>query len=200
MNKSFLLVILVCVLVSCNAQRSIRGVVLSATSKNPVGFANVVVKHGGEIVTGTNSDENGRFKLQIDNDFKNLNIHISKIGYASQDTTIAFGIKSGEEVILWLGGVDASKLLFDGETARKDLDQGIVQIYDFGIPAINSDKMNQIATRYGFKYEFLTCEINEVVTESVKRYNKVVEEYLSEINPKGWKDSLDKEIRHIKSK
>ncbi len=197
MIKVLLLTILAFGSFGCNAQNSIEGVVLSKTSNKPVGFVNIVLKFEGNFITGTNSDEQGNFILKIPININSLHIELSKVGYSTSDTTIFIKEADSREIKLFLGGVNSDSLLFDGQTAKADLLIGIVKIYHFGLPAVNSNEMNRIAKKYGFEYNFLTCEVNETLIESVKEYNEVVEKYLSKRNQKGWQEKLKKEIKAI---
>ncbi len=197
MIKPVLLIIFTLFFFICNSQNYIEGIIISKTSNKPVGFANIVVKSKENIVAGANSDADGHFMLHIPINIDSLHFEISKIGYSTSDTILFFSESVYDKVKLFLGGINKDNLLFDSQTAIEDLKKGIVQIYHLGLPAFNSNELNRIANKYGFEYNFLTCEVSEILIESVREYNKVVIEYLYIINPKGWQNNLEKEIRTL---
>lgn len=196
MNKLIIIFLFFILNCSCKVQNSIKGFIYSTETGKPMGFVNVVAKSRTIFLGGAVTNEKGEFNFRLPISHDSIVIEISKVGYASFDTILT-GKNLRKEISLWFGGVSIKELLFDGTNANDDIENGIIQIYHFGLPLYSSEEMNTIAAQYGFQYNFLNCEINEAVIESVNRYNEVVERYLSKINPLGWQDSLAKKIKDL---
>ncbi|QQS29158.1 MAG: carboxypeptidase-like regulatory domain-containing protein [Sphingobacteriales bacterium] len=198
MNKFISIILILLLNFNCKVQNVIEGVVCSKETGAPLGFVNVIAKSKTKVIGGANTNDKGQFKFELPTSHDSLIIEISKVGYAPFDTILKLkGRTLGKKIRLLLGGVNAAELIFDNTNAKEDIENGIIQIYHLGLPAYSSEEMNKIASQYGFQYNFLNCEINEAVIESVNRYNEVVEKYLSKINSQGWQDSLSKRIKNL---
>jgi hypothetical protein len=182
----------------CKAQKLVEGTVISSITDNPVPYANVVVKNQGDLIIGTNTNNSGYFKLEIPSDLDSVILEFSLVGYTTSDTLLIFSNHSKLTGQFILGKTVKGQLIFNEQTAQEDIDNGIVQIYTYGYQPINIDKMNQVAKKYGFQYKVLTCDVDEIVIESVKRYNQFVSTYLFSKNENEWQDKLAKEIEAIK--
>lgn len=68
------------------AQILLRGKVISKSTQKPVPFANIGVL--GEAL-GTSSDAQGNFRLLLPQKFANATLHVSSVGYQSQDFALA---------------------------------------------------------------------------------------------------------------
>ena len=102
----FLLAAFILVGTEINAQGSgaIRGQVLDAQTNEPVGFANVYVKYGSDLI-GTTTDLEGRFLIKPLNP-STYNVTISFVGY--QKTTIE-GIRVSANKIEFMGEIKLQK-------------------------------------------------------------------------------------------
>lgn len=71
-------------------QQKISGVVTDKNSREPQGFANVVVKG---TTTGSSTDANGKFELMVDfGDSGEVVLQVSYIGYEMQELTVSKGV------------------------------------------------------------------------------------------------------------
>ncbi len=90
--KNFLFVIAAFLFsISVFAQvQKIAGVVTDKNSREPQGFANVVVKG---TTTGTSTDANGKFELNIDfGDAQEIILQVSYVGFETQEITVSKGV------------------------------------------------------------------------------------------------------------
>lgn len=72
------------------AQQKISGVVTDKNSREPQGFANVVVKG---TTYGTSTDANGKFELMVDfGDSSEVVLQVSYIGYEMQELAVSKGV------------------------------------------------------------------------------------------------------------
>ena len=115
MNKYFLFIFFAFYGISSFGQTKVSGVVVD-NSEKPVAFANVVFKG---TRTGTNTNENGKFYLQSENDYDTL--EISFIGYKTTDFLLKSSINLDLKIAL---EEEASQLaevfIFKGKTSKKN--------------------------------------------------------------------------------
>ena len=80
-------------------------------------------------------------------------------------------------------------------TAKRDIKNGDIKLYSYGLPMVTSkDKeIDAIRAKYGFKSVNLGC----IVSDETDTYNEVMEEYLTKRNGKDWRINFRKEIDSI---
>lgn len=88
--------ILFSALLPANAQMLISGKTLDASSEEPVPFVNIGIEG---TATGTTSDSQGRFRLEIPNRLSRSNIRFSSLGYDDKSISAAELLKSEDNVI-----------------------------------------------------------------------------------------------------
>lgn len=79
-------------------------------------------------------------------------------------------------------------------SAQKDIESGIVRILYIGEPASNPDEESLITREFGFEHYNLGCSYSDQLNNSINAYNKVVADYLDEINEPGWEGILNKRL------
>lgn len=97
------------------AQTKVDGVVMDEQN-NPVPFANVIFSNSS---VGTITNENGKFYLQSDNDYKSL--EVSFMGFKTRKVTLVKNVTYGMEIVL---EEEASALqevvIYQGKTSKKN--------------------------------------------------------------------------------
>lgn len=194
--RTYILLMFLCITGCSGNQKVVEGFILSRNTGDVIPYANVIIKKNGETIVGTNSNQTGRFRLEVPEKMDTLKLEISLIGYKTTDTLLI----TEKNIIghFFLGEkINENDLIFNKKDAQNDINSGIVQVYTYGYQPFNIEKMNEIAKKYGFQYKVLTCEVDENILESVKTYNDVVSRYLDSINPGNWRNELTKELKNL---
>ena len=96
------------------AQTTIEGVVTDATTKEKLPFVSVAVPGAG---IGTNTDENGRFKLQIPTQY--TSVVFTSVGYGTVTKTIAPGESQQINVQLTTTATALKEVVVQGSKAPR---------------------------------------------------------------------------------
>ncbi len=81
-------------------------------------------------------------------------------------------------------------------TAKLDIKNGNARIIHVGYRALTlkDKKIDSIASKYGFKNEFIGNEITKEKMTGIKHYNETIETYLLLRNGPGWRVDYQNEI------
>jgi hypothetical protein len=112
--KNFCLFFLLLYSATLLAQTKVSGLVFDNTNQ-PVPYANVIFK-GSKV--GVNTDENGKFYLQSDLNYRA--IEISFVGYTTKEILLTKPVTYDLKVILSDGEVLNEVVIYSGKTSKKD--------------------------------------------------------------------------------
>jgi hypothetical protein len=188
---------------TCNAQIVIDGNIILYPTNEPARFTNVMIMKNNTFLIGSDADDKGYFHIEIPQNIDTFSIVFSCFGYKKTIIPIvANNIQklTGEFII---GKFETKDLYFTENDAKTDIEQGKVQIYIYLHLAqifTNIDTLNTIADKYGFKYVNLFTTFEELMIESVKRYNSTVEQYLEKINGKLWRKDFENDLKELQYK
>jgi len=203
-NSIILFFTILCWGFNTNAQTIISGRVLSVIDGEPVPFATVKVLYScyvvrGNLITGDVTNEDGYFKVKIDAFYNadSFQLVLDKFGY--ETTTIPIVVSCLDTInrdFIIGKAFKEEEYLFSAKDAERDIENGVVQFYFYGFPAIPPDTMSKIIEKNGLNYKinYLGCEVNQNIVESVKQYNSYVDKYMEEQYGKNWAEGIKKEV------
>jgi len=176
-----------------NAQTVIEGRTVANLGRKPLPFTIVMVKINNELITGTEADENGYFKIKIEENIERFDLVLTQIVYEQTVIPIAVSELDTMNKDFIVGKVfKEEEYLFTAKDAKKDIENGVIQLYFYGFPLISPDTMLKIIEKNGLEYtiKYLGCDINQNIVESVEQYNAYVEQYLAERYGVDWEKGV----------
>jgi len=180
-----------------NAQTILEGRVISSFTGNPVPFAIARVMFDNSLVTGTTANEEGCFKIEINDNIDSFQLVLACFGYEQTIVPIVISELDTMNNDFIIGRIfTEEEYLFTAKDAARDIENGVVQIYMYGLPAVPPDVMSEIIKKNGLEYKikYLGCRINQNIIESVKQYNAYVYKYLKEQYGEKWNEGINKNI------
>lgn len=110
----------------------------------------------------------------------------------------------GVGLILLIGGLCFAELRlratygyampFNTWTAKQDMKRGIIRIVEIGELPLNFQQKQELAKSYGFRYYLYGCNVTEAMLNGVKRYNKIMFDYLEHKHGKGWQKTFQAQL------
>lgn len=148
MKLNFFSIILFFVLpFSLSAQQTVRGVITDKDSKEPIPFANIIVKDSNPSL-GTTSDENGSFVLNNVPIGKQTLI-VSFVGYETI-TLSNINVTAGKEVLLNIGLIENLENLDEVIiTADKRKEKTVNEFSTVSARSLNIEESNKYAASFG---------------------------------------------------
>lgn len=107
-------------------------------------------------------------------------------------------------IILLIGGLFFAELRlratygyatpFNSWTAKQDMKRGIIRIVEIGELPLNFQQKQELAKSYGFRYYLYGCVVTEAELSGIKRYNKIMFDYLEHKHGKGWQKTFQAQL------
>lgn len=83
---------------------------------------------------------------------------------------------------------------FNSWTAKQDMKRGIIRIVEIGELPLNFQQKQELAKSYGFRYYLYGCVVTEAELSGIKRYNKIMFDYLEHKYGKGWQKTFQAQL------
>lgn len=196
MKKYLFVILYICISVFSDAQTILKGFVLSSFLKEPIPFATIRVMKNDTLISGSEANDSGYFEVYVPNELEGLYLKIGAVCYGRKTYPISKLLMDSIN-LCYLGNVyTEDDLLFSAKDAKKDIENGLIRFYHYGLPAVPPKVMEEIIKKNGYSYTntYLSCECDQNIIESVKQYNDYVQSYLDEKYGKEWNNNILKDV------
>lgn len=159
----------------------------------------------GEIIASGITDSDGSFKVQLVDTGK-YKIEVDVNRFIHKDTVVNIAkeknkiniILSDHKMWNYYDSIQIAKYPYNGEVARRDIENGYVQVLAAGLLTFSGEESDQITCRYGFKYlPVAGCVMEPYLKKAMEAYNNVVFKHLDNINEEGWQVRMKAEFTEL---
>ncbi len=196
MRKCFFVILFIFIAAFSDAQTILKGYVLSSFLKEPLPFATVRIMRNDTLISGSEPNDSGYFEVNVPNKLEGLSLRISAFGYGKMTYPISELVMDSINLFYLENVYTEDDLLFSAKDAKKDIANGLIRFYHYGLPAVPPKVMEEIIKKNGYSYSvtYLSCKINQKIIESVKQYNDYVQSYLDGKYGKEWDKYIAKDV------